>query len=687
MLHHRPSNLLLLLLSGGSLGVANGQVYGPLDCNANIDCTVSTPLSTLVNGAGGLDRVIVPCGQCAHVDYTAGETISLPLGLEVVGSLLFPPSSNVALNTTAIIVQGNLDIEPPAEGNEVKVILHGSEEQYLYPHDECNGGYDPSCSAKASVGKKPIVVAGGKVNIRGMDAAIDCPSWTRLDRKVSDTNLKIDPSFAACVKPGDDLLVTSDNTNWQDEMKRQVTAVNSTTGEITLDSAITRALPALTGPGEPEYAVEVARLSRSVVFTAVEDDPEGEHIGGHFMVFVTPDVVQVISGVHFDNFGQGGNLGRYPVHFHLCDNSNGSIVSKNVITNSNQRCVLIHGTNGVTVEDNVAWNTRGHCYATETGTEVNNIFKNNLGSHTMKLWFHNTQSDSLNFWTGKHTAATFWVRNMNNEWIGNVAAGSESLGWWIEMRELNGDQKTLEPISSFRDNVAHSNKVVGFGTYKQGWKPTNGGVLDNLHIYKNPDIGFKYHITGNIRVTNSLFADNGHHILSGVWNSPVTFENSVFDSMSQDRQLRQEITCPVATYKTAIKHAYNNDIASPLTFINATFANLKCGKNLFQFHNDDRGGGRSMGAPTRASGITLINVDENRKPHFNCDFGARDTFLEDVDGVLGPSSSTGSPGFIVRNVAWMLAFIPPESCSNIPYSGSDCSVYCEGTCLRQVSIQ
>lgn len=49
----------------------------------------------------------------------------------------------------------------------------------------------------------------------------------------------------------------------------------------------------------------------------------------------------------------GGILGRYPIHFHMCGSSAGSVVSKNVIINSNQRCVFIHDTNDVSIEDNV----------------------------------------------------------------------------------------------------------------------------------------------------------------------------------------------------------------------------------------------------------------------------------------------------------------------------------------------
>ena len=44
-------------------------------------------------------------------------------------------------------------------------------------------------------------------------------------------------------------------------------------------------------------------------------DTEDIH-AAHFMVMHTPHVQQKIEGVQFDNMGQAGRLGRYPVHMH-----------------------------------------------------------------------------------------------------------------------------------------------------------------------------------------------------------------------------------------------------------------------------------------------------------------------------------------------------------------------------------
>ena len=160
------------------------------------------------------------------------------------------------------------------------------------------------------------------------------------------------------------------------------------------------------------------------------------------------------------------------MHMHLSGWSPSNI-SQNVIVNSNQRCIMIHETNGVTVDNNVCYDIKGHGIATETGKEQNNLFKHNLVARNRLLGFPNGQSDS-NGAHNKHQAASYWIRNFNNEFIGNVAAGSISQCWWTEMtksgsRTFFAAQKYTAPISSFRDNVAHSCKESGVVTYFQGW--------------------------------------------------------------------------------------------------------------------------------------------------------------------------------------------------------------------------
>lgn len=213
----------------------------------------------------------------------------------------------------------------------------------------------------------------------------------------------------------------------------------------------------------PDFAVEVALLSRNIVFLGGSDTTSSQH-GGHFMIMNTPLIVQIIDGIEIRNFGQQGLLGRYPIHFHYSDDVPGSIVSKNSIRQSNQRCIVVHGTNKLRIEDNVAFDAKGHCYVLEDGIEMDNEFSRNLGAKIRKPDQLIPQSDTAN--NGLETddqPAVFWMTSLLNIWQGNVAAGSDDSGFWFEPK-IRGKRASLyegydpqsTPILAFKDNVVHS---------------------------------------------------------------------------------------------------------------------------------------------------------------------------------------------------------------------------------------
>lgn len=52
---------------------------------------------------------------------------------------------------------------------------------------------------------------------------------------------------------------------------------------------------------------------------------------------------------------------------------------------SEQRCIVVHGTNHALIANNVAYDHRGHCFiAAEDGYETDNNFKDNLGAKTKR---------------------------------------------------------------------------------------------------------------------------------------------------------------------------------------------------------------------------------------------------------------------------------------------------------------
>jgi len=427
--------LFPLLLPSSTAAI---EPFTPLPCNAGLtmaDCDGMTTLSSILSSSIlSSSSPRIPCGTCAIADLINGETLSAPNGLDIEGMLYFPPSASGIFETAHIIVQGVLKIDPPtplhdAQGRtneQVKIVLNGPDSDvYMTPHThnaESCADHGGSCN----VGKRPIVVAGGRLDIQGVrDIVTDegdiesCPAWVPL-RSIapssSETLLTIGSTAASCWNStnGGDLLLTNAayRGGWNDQ--KVLSMVSSTTdgssGLVTVDAQIGTLGNPPTEENEPMMAAEIASLSRPVVFQSVRDGPSDGGFsnlhGGHLIIFHTPNVAQRLEGVELRNFGQQGTVGRYPIHFHKCGHVGGSVVKNNVIRDSLQRCIVVHRSDAVRVENNVAYNTFGHCFVTEDGVENHNIFKDNLGARTKK--------QRLSIGTSDNKPATFWVTNTRN---------------------------------------------------------------------------------------------------------------------------------------------------------------------------------------------------------------------------------------------------------------------------------
>lgn len=176
------------------------------------------------------------------------------------------------------------------------------------------------------------------------------------------------------------------------------------------------------------------------------------------MVLLTPSVPQSINGIGILHFGQQGTLGRYPMHFHFCGDVSGSVISKIAVRHSHQRCVVAHGSDNLLIQENVAYDTAGHCYMLEDGIETGNQFIRNIGAQTF------APSNRISDDESDDTPATFWITHPTNYFVENVAAGSESSGFWYELMKRGSRANAfpnLDPerdtLGSFIDNVAHSN--------------------------------------------------------------------------------------------------------------------------------------------------------------------------------------------------------------------------------------
>jgi hypothetical protein len=437
--------------------------FVPLSCNSNlITTTCKSWLSVFGSSTLYSTRVVIPCGQCIRMDLQGGS-LTLQQGIDIIGKLVFPNGYKLSLAASIISVQGELEIQAKKiiDGvPNIKFTMIGNFNKTFTPIGEnaraCNG------ALTCAVGKKVIVVAGGKVTIDGLPD--DTLAWTSLYGVVGPSNnpttILVPSSVIGKWGVGAQILITPHTRVWNQNQVRSVKSIqlSGRLAAIELDSPILRPT---TMSESKDFAVEVALLSRNIVFIG-GTDATAQH-GGHFMVMHTPKVNQTIVGVDLQNFGQQGNLGRYPIHFHFCNDVAGSLVSKNTIRQSNQRCVVVHGTNKLRIEENVAYDTKGHCYMTEDGMEMNNQFIRNLGAQTgipVKI----IPNSGANGNESDGEPATFWITAPTNYFEGNVAAGSEHSGYWFEPK-LRGVRASMypdldpmfSPLGSFKNNVAHSN--------------------------------------------------------------------------------------------------------------------------------------------------------------------------------------------------------------------------------------
>lgn len=292
--------------------------FRPLACNDGISLAqCSTWSSMFTNSPSHMNETVIPCGQCVTMDI-AGQ-LSLAGGLDIQGKLVFPNGAKVTLRAPYVRVQGELHMfsnKIPNGKEDVKFIIYGVDETVtsFVPADSNRG----ACGGFAcSAGKKPVVVAGGKLVIEALPP--DFPTWVNVYDAISANVPGEDRSRALVLSIaiqgkwgiGAQVLVTSHTREWDEEQVRTITSINAHSEPgyvaVELDSPIWRPT---TFKDSPDYATEVALLARNIVFEGDQDDTNLSH-GGHLIILNTPNVVQKLEGVEFRNFGQQGNLGRY----------------------------------------------------------------------------------------------------------------------------------------------------------------------------------------------------------------------------------------------------------------------------------------------------------------------------------------------------------------------------------------
>ncbi|HEY2017333.1 MAG TPA: G8 domain-containing protein [Bryobacteraceae bacterium] len=407
------------------------------------------------------DKVTIESGKDVVLDVSPP-----PLGgLHIEGRLGFSDKADIELTTEWIMVHGELEIGTEAKPHRRKATITLTDN---VPGEEMDG-----------MGDRGIMIAGGTLNLHGDRTN----SWTKLAGTAKAGSARIEVLNARGWRKGDVIALASTDFDSTQAEKRTIAAIAGNV--ITLDQPLQYMHFGKITFGIDERG-EVGMLTRNILIHA-SDDAERSYFGGHIMA--EAGAKMYVSGVELNRMGQNMHLARYPIHWHIDGEGQGQYIANSSIHDTYSRCVTVHGTNNVRVENNVTYNTVGHCFFLEDAVETGNQFVHNLGMMTKchpdgkpcvptNLGPFAAEGGK-NFDTGgqnakdilipsDNTASTFWITNPDNIFRDNVAAGSESTGFWFAEPvhptgafEGTDVSKATWPrrirLREFKGNTAHSN--------------------------------------------------------------------------------------------------------------------------------------------------------------------------------------------------------------------------------------
>ena len=191
------------------------------------------------------------------------------------------------------------------------------------------------------MGDRGIMLAGGTLNLHGDRTH----TWTKLAKTADAGSSAIEVLNASGWRVGDEIVLASTDFDPRQAERRTIAAISGTA--ITLDRPLT-----YMHFGKITFDVdqrgEVGLLTRNIKIQA-SADAEQSYFGGHIMAMVTSRMF--IEGVELNRMGQNLELARYPLHWHLAGDVKGQYVRNAAIHDTYNRCVTVHGTHNLRVEN------------------------------------------------------------------------------------------------------------------------------------------------------------------------------------------------------------------------------------------------------------------------------------------------------------------------------------------------
>ncbi len=476
-----------------------------------VSCGGGLPPATPVSGSDGAWSNPTTWGgktpdANSAVTIPAGKTVTLDSSvavrsLTVNGALQWADVDNLEVKANWIMVEsgGAFRIGSPAQPflKRATVTLTGNDQA------ENIMGMGTKCLC---------AMGGGALAVYGENR----PSWTKLSASVNPGSSRVTLFEAGGWRAGEKIVIASSSLNPDEAEVRGIVTVSADGKTLTLDAGLSYAhfgqMQMVDGKSLDERA-EVGLLSRNIVIQG-DTSSDASKFGGHVMVMNNGSEAQ-IRGVEFRRMGQFNHLGRYPLHFHQMRDATGSFVAASSVHDSLQRGIVVHGSDNLRVERNVVFNTVGHGYVLEDGSERGTVFDGNLGLLPRAATF---TVDGLKDQNDR-AAANFWFRTAAATVTGNASAGGAFAGYWFDMGFVDGNNAS-KALLRFQNNTVHSHsdgrvpdtESTTWAVWQtDGYVPSQEGVLhfEGLTAYKNARA---IETAGRGLVTDSMLADNGKAI-------------------------------------------------------------------------------------------------------------------------------------------------------------------------------
>lgn len=483
---------------------------------------------------------------------------------------------------------------------------------------------------------------GGVLEVHGVERK----SWTRLGANVAANSNQITLMEPVDWKAGDEIVIVSSRTDWNEAEKRTISAVSSNSKVVTLSSnlnyphvGVVKSYTDNSGARswDADLRAEVGLLSHNIKIQG-NAAAASTGYGGHIMMH--SNGYAYFGGVELYNMGQKAILGRYPFHWHMLGSTGaGQYFKHSSVHQSYNRAITIHGTESTLVENNFFYDHIGHGVFLEDGSERFNVIKKNVTLLTKRPapGEELTPSDNELNQVQNRTPSSYWITNPQNTFEDNVAAGTQGTGYWFAFPtkpmglsatdpRFSSMQPHKLPLISFKGNSAHST-MNGFDIFDQlnpdhslktnwGWDEPSDHVMENclwyannLAVYSGIGVGGPVE---NLIFRNNIFIENK---VGTMFASYSIVDNSVFVANSGENQ----VTGPHYAYRVydGAGQVHNSHFigwqASNANFLLNTGAAIKHPNPLFKQNTTDHSGFVRCVLPD--FDITPTNAHANHPAH------------------------------------------------------------------------